>query len=169
MGRFSAGKIIGCLLAAAYATYYLAQPYQSTTLDAFDLLMHEAGHWIFWPFGQFMHVLGGSLNQILIPLVFIIYFWLRREKFSASLLLYWLGINLVNVSVYAADAFKMQLPLLGGDGVIHDWNWLLSDLGWLRDTDPIAATIKFSGLLIMILAFALSFYFAQQQPTKNIL
>src|SRR3954462_1087916 len=34
-----------------------------------NLVFHESGHIIFSPFGEFMTVLGGSLMQILIPLV----------------------------------------------------------------------------------------------------
>ena len=34
-----------------------------------DLVFHEAGHPIFGVFGRFMGVLGGSLNQVLVPVV----------------------------------------------------------------------------------------------------
>src|SRR5919198_2149407 len=34
-----------------------------------NLPFHEAGHLVFMPFGRFMTVLGGSLGQLLMPLV----------------------------------------------------------------------------------------------------
>ena len=48
--------------------------------------------------------------------------------------------NLMNVSVYMADAWAMQLLLVslgGGDEVIHDWNWLFTKLGLLRQCETL--------------------------------
>src|SRR6185369_6686908 len=114
------------LAASAYFFYYASTASTWHFIDNVNLIVHEAGHWIFFPLGEFMHVLGGSLFQILFPVIYVGYFYFKRDYFSASLLLFWVGTNLVNVSVYAGDAIVMQLPLLGGDGVIHDWNYLLS-------------------------------------------
>lgn len=46
--------------------------------------------------------------------------------------LLWLGQNFINISVYAADAQAKRLPLLGGNKVYHDWDYLLSEIGMLR-------------------------------------
>src|SRR5581483_9009640 len=97
-----------------------------------------AGHWIFAPFGEFIGILGGSLNQVLIPAVFVGYFWWRDQKWEASVVLFWLGVNFLEVAHYAADAVVMQLPLLGGDGVIHDWHYLLATTNTLAYTKEIA-------------------------------
>ena len=159
-------KLFGAIAAILYTVWYLQQPYQSTIIDAADILIHEAGHVIFAPFGEFMHVLGGSLNQVLMPLVFIGYFWLKqKDKYSASLLLFWLGLNIVNVSVYVGDAVAMQFPLLGGDNSTHDWNWLLIYTGQLHHTAAIAYGIKLAGMLILGLAAFLSVrYSLQPEP-----
>jgi len=159
MKKTSIPKLLAALVAIGYVIWYLKQPYQSTILDAFDLLMHEAGHWIFSFFGNFVYLLGGSLNQILIPLIFVCYFWFKNQKFSASLLLYWVGINFVNVSVYAADAVKMRLPLLGGGNSIHDWNAILIYLGQLRHTVGISSAIYWIGILIITVAAIGSLYY----------
>lgn len=64
-----------------------------------NLAIHEFGHMIFRPFGQFMSYLGGSLAQIMLPLGLMLYFSLgRRENFGASLLLWWTGQNFIDVS-----------------------------------------------------------------------
>jgi hypothetical protein len=95
-------------------------------LDNLNLLIHEAGHWIFLPFGQFMYILGGSLNQCLIPAIFLGYFSYYHDWAGCSFTAFWLGDNLVNVSYYIGDAQTMALPLLGGDTSGHDWHNLLS-------------------------------------------
>lgn len=161
-------RILGALLAITYFFYCAASPYNWHFIDAANLIIHEAGHWIFWPFGEFMHILGGSLNQVLVPLVFVTYFALKLDFYSAGITLLWAGQNLINVSVYAGDAVKMQLPLLGGDNTIHDWNWLLFDLGKLHETAQIAAGIAFAGWTLLIIGAAAAIYFAfSYVQTKN--
>lgn len=143
-----------------YCGYYLQSPDQWHFIDNVNLLIHEAGHWIFAPFGEFTGVLGGSLNQILVPLLFVFYFYKQYDIYSSAVVLFWTGINFINVSVYAGDAVKMQLQLLGGgtgwDTGMHDWNYLLVDTGLLHYTNTVALTIKFFGILCFILAIILS-------------
>jgi hypothetical protein len=150
------GKIAVAVIAAAYFFYYAQSTGTWHFIDNVNLIIHEAGHTIFSPFGDFIHILGGSLFQVLVPMVFSGYFFFRGQYYSGALSLYWVGQNLMNVSVYARDAIVMQLPLLGGDGVIHDWNYI----NVLPHTGQIAATIYGAGLGVMVIAFALSFYFS---------
>lgn len=42
-----------------------------TLVHAFDLLVHEAGHFFFRFFGRFMMIAGGSLLQLLLPALFV--------------------------------------------------------------------------------------------------
>lgn len=143
-------KILVAILAGAYFLNYAFQPTGWIFLNNADLLIHEAGHVIFYPFGDFMHVLGGSLNQVLVPLMFVIYFYINRQFYSAAIILFWVGENLIYVSIYAGDAVKLQLPLLGGDSSTHDWNWLLSYTHQLNHTDQIAGFIRGLGILTII-------------------
>jgi hypothetical protein len=138
-----------CLL--LYWSYYLLfSPQPWIFLDGVNLIFHEAGHWLFFIFGQFMSVLGGSLLQCLIPLGIGVYFLLTRQLFSFAFCLFWLGDNLINVSVYIRDATSMVLPLLGGDGVIHDWNWILSSLNLLSYDQPLGGFIWRCGVLCVL-------------------
>ncbi len=54
----------------------------------------------------------------------------------------------------------MQLDLLGGDFVIHDWNYLLSTLGVLRYTNIIAEIIYSLGLITIFIGTVLSLYYS---------
>ena len=145
-------KIVLALLAGAYFLNYAFQPVGWIFLNNADLIIHEAGHVIFSPFGDFIHILGGSLNQVLVPIIFVIYFYINRQFYSAALTLFWVGENLIYVSIYAGDSVKLQLPLLGGDNVIHDWNWLLSYTHQLNHTDQIAGFIRTLGIITIIVA-----------------
>lgn len=63
---------------------------------------------------------------------------------------------MLNVSVYAGDALDMQLPLLGEQDSIHDWNYLLEHLGLLASTSKIAGAIRLAGTLVIVAALYLS-------------
>jgi hypothetical protein len=154
------GQVGVALAAAAYFFYYAATSTQWHFIDSVNLVIHEAGHIVFWPFGELMHALGGSLFQILFPLVYVGYFYFKKQYFSASLLLFWVGQNCINVSVYAGDAILMQLPLLGGDSSMHDWHAILTMLHALRYTPEVASAFYAGGCIVMLFAAALSLYYA---------
>ena len=157
-------KLVSALLLSfyfiSYANNYMAQE-KWNIIDSFNLLIHEAGHSIFMFFGEFVHVVSGSLFQILVPLVFLGYFaYYRKEYYSASILLFWVGQNIINVARYMGDAIKLELPLLGGDGVIHDWNYILSSLNILHMTDSLSLMVYNFGFMVIIIGAVLSVYFA---------
>ena len=127
------------------------------------LVVHEAGHVLFIPFGHFMAVLGGSLAQVLLPLVLMGAFVFglggsRRDNFAASLMLWWAAVSLIDVAPYIWDAFDPKMMLLGGktgaesDG--HDWQNILGDLGLIRHAHLIAGIAHKLGLAAMLLAYA---------------
>jgi hypothetical protein len=124
-----------------------------------NLVFHEAGHWIFRPFGEFMTILGGTLGQLLMPLIVSIAFiWQNQDNFGASLGLWWFAQSMMDVAPYVNDARAGQLMLLGGvtgqdmPGV-HDWHNILSDLGLLHHDHRVAQVFDTSGELLMWLCF----------------
>ena len=70
----------------------------------------------------------------------------------------WIGESITNVAIYAKDAIIMQLPLLGGDSVIHDWNYLLSTLNILKYTDIIGGIIYYLGISVIVIGAILALY-----------
>lgn len=160
-------KYIKLAVSALFSVYFIFYATHAEDLsnwnliDNVDLIIHEAGHTLFSFFGESIHILGGSLFQILVPIVFVIYFaiW-RRELYSASILLFWVGQNILNVAVYMGDAIQQKLPLLGGDSVIHDWNYILSSTGLLMHTNILSTIFYNFGFLVIITASVLCFYFS---------
>lgn len=165
-------KLSFAVLLSLYYIHYLqgdsAHIYATwNIIDSLDLVIHEAGHFIFMFFGQFIHVLGGSLTQILIPIIFAGYFFFRREYFSSSILLFWVGQNIINVSIYLGDSVAQQLPLLGGDGVMHDWNYLLSTSGLLNYTNTLFNIAYGLGVLTILCAVILSIWFSLSEESRK--
>ena len=156
-------KTAVALVCAAYFLWAALYPEEWRLIDNFNLVMHEAGHLLFIPLGEFMTIAGGSLFQVVVPAVFAAYFLYHKKHFSSALLFFMVGESLLNVSVYAGDAFEMQLPLLGGDDSIHDWNWMLDRLGLLGSTREIAGAIRLAGTLAILTAAVWSLATARRQ------
>jgi hypothetical protein len=107
-------------------------------LDLVNLAFHEAGHLFLAPFGETLHVLGGTLGQLGVPV-----------GFAAAACVWWAGENLVHVAVYMADARDLALPLVGGGE--HDWNTLFYSFGLLGQdrVAAIAGVTRALGVLVM--------------------
>jgi hypothetical protein len=119
-----------------------------------DLVFHEAEHVIFGFFGRFLGVLGGSLNQVLIPAVCTGYFLWHRQLASAAVMLFWTGESLADVAIYVADGRDMALPLLA-EGLTHDWNWILSELSLRNHALPIGRAVFATAVIVLMAAIAL--------------
>lgn len=120
-----------------------------------NLVFHEAGHILFRPFGRFMTVLGGSLTQVLVPLVCAgTFLWQTRDPFGAAVAVWWAGENLIDVAPYINDARDLKLVLLGGktgaevEG--HDWEYLLNAMGVAHKDHTIAGVVQAIGTLTLI-------------------
>jgi len=122
-------------------------------LDNADLVIHEGGHYFFMWFGKFVYTLGGTLMQIILPSLIVFYFLKNYYRPGVQIFGLWLGQNLLNISVYAADARARQLPLLGGNKVYHDWTYILSKLNILEYDQEVGYV--FFGLAILVFIFVL--------------
>lgn len=149
---------------AVYGFLCLRAPEQWRLLDGVNLAIHETGHLVFAPFGEWMGFLGGTLLQLIFPAAFAARFFRRGEHFAASVCLWWLAQNCWNISVYIADARAQELPLVGGGE--HDWTYLLSDAGMLESDLRIAALVRGAGVMIYLVALGLGTIAAlQRAPT----
>jgi hypothetical protein len=145
-------KLIVAIVASLYFLWCAYDPYQWHLIDGVNLVIHEAGHLIFSPFGEFMMIAGGSLFQVIMPALFVGYFWYNHKYYSAAIVLFWVGESILNVSVYAGDSLALELPLLGGQDSVHDWNYLLSSLNLLPATPKVAGAIRILGTIVIALA-----------------
>jgi hypothetical protein len=157
-------KLAFAVLMSIYFLWIAYAPLQGSFLDFVDLPVHETGHLLFRPFGEFMMIAGGSLFQIIVPAIFAGYFVWNEKYYSAAIVLFWFGQSLLNIFVYASDAVAMQIVLTSGltgsEGSFHDWNYLLTETGLINSTKTIAGIIRLFGTLVIILAGVLSIKFA---------
>lgn len=95
---------------AVYGLVCMTSPGTGRLLDSVDLAIHETGHLVFAPFGEFMSILGGTLFQLIMPGLFVAHFGRRGDRYAAGAVLWWVAQNCWNISVYAADARSRRLP-----------------------------------------------------------
>ena len=152
---------------ASFASTPLGPALIDTVWHFPDLVFHEAGHVLFMPFGQFMTVFGGTLFQCVVPLALAGGFARQRNHFGAVVCVWWAGQNLIDVAPYIADARMLQLVLIGGrtGGEVegHDWEYILTQLGWLHLDRTIGLWTYRAGLLTMTAALAAGVLLASKQ------
>ena len=135
-----------------------------------NLPFHEFGHILFRPFGRLMTSLGGSITQVLIPVICLAVFLIKtRDTFAASFALWWTGENFMGLAPYINDARSLTLPLLGGNTGrnspygFHDWEFILQETGLKRHDHFLANSAFNLGTVLMLCAFAWGGYILFKQ------
>jgi len=138
---------------ALLARSQLTHGWLAAIVDGFDLVVHEAGHPIAGLLGlRFITFLGGTLAQLALPVAAAVVFARTRQPASLAAALVWIGVNLVNVGTYAADAEARALPLLGAGPEGHDWWNMLGMLGVREHAPAIGGLVRAGGWSLEALA-----------------
>lgn len=162
---YFAGRAILLLIIFAWGMKFIFTPMGDnyaweSFMHLVNLPFHEAGHVLFRLFGRFMAALGGSLAQLLVPLICLLTFLIKtRDAFAASVSLWWLAESLMDIAPYINDARALDLVLLGGvTGKdvedFHDWEFILRKTGMLEYDRFLAGAAQAAGILLMFCAFA---------------
>ena len=155
----TAARLTLVLLLLRWTAIFLLWPMRQDTigssfLHTISIPFHEAGHIIFSPFGDLIGTAGGSLAQVLVPVICAIAFLTTSfDPFGAAVCAWWAGENLLDVAVYINDARSLNLVLLGGhtgaEVTGHDWEHILQSLGALHLDHRIAWTTHWIGAALM--------------------
>jgi hypothetical protein len=161
---YLAGRVLLFIVLLYYGWTFILTPPESPALCSgfwhlVNLPFHEAGHILFRPFGRLVTSLGGSLGQLLMPLVCLaVFLFATKDPFAGSVTLWWFGQNFIDLAPYVHDARALALPLLGGNTGrnapygFHDWEFILNELGLLRYDHTIAQVFHKTGIVILLLA-----------------
>jgi hypothetical protein len=135
---------------------HLSDPMYSSVIGALNLGIHELGHVIFGFLGQFLAVSGGTIFQLFVPVFAVFNFRRQNDFFAMALSFGWLSTNLFSVATYAADAQKLELPLVslfGSENVVHDWEYLLSTMNILQYDYLVGGIFKALAIVSMLVCF----------------
>ncbi|MFZ3089612.1 MAG: hypothetical protein WA240_03220 [Nitrospirota bacterium] len=140
----------GVVAAIAFWFHALTDKDNFLILDYVNLSFHEFGHLFFGIFGRTIGIWGGTIAQLLMPSMVLVSFWRRRETSGVAFSIFWIGENLLNISVYINDARSRLLPLVGGGE--HDWYIILSGMNMLQYDTMLSGIVKALGWIIMVAA-----------------
>ncbi len=149
----SHAKLAGWLV--FYALFLLHAVTNNTgflILDHVNLVIHEAGHFFFGWFGNTIGVLGGTLGELLVPLLIAAYFFWHRDTAGTSFAVFWFFENFLYIGTYMADARSLALPLVGSEE--HDWELLFGQWGLLAHDRTIGGATRDIGWLGMLATVA---------------
>jgi hypothetical protein len=141
---------ISTIILLPFLIYFTLNRGAFNFIDYVNLLIHEGGHGIFSFFGEFIYTAGGTLMQMILPSLFLVYYIWHRHKLGFQLSLFWLGENLMNISVYASDARAHRLPLIGKN-TYHDWTWMLSRLDLMAYDTLIGDIFYYAGVVCFVI------------------
>ena len=105
--------------------------------------------------------------QIVLPSL-AIYVFLKSSFRSLIGTLYWLGHNLINVSVYIGDAPYKRLQLIS-DSAIHDWNWIFNHAGMMGSAETISGIVLTLGVISCCGAVGTAVYFLVRDVRNAVL
>ena len=156
-------------MATDYQTFYGRShlPFVLWTIDTVDLFIHEGGHFFFGFMGSMIYFMGGSLMQIVLPSL-AIYVFLKSSFRSLIGTLYWLGHNMINVSVYIGDAPYKRLRLIS-DSAIHDWNWIFNHAGMMDSAETISGIVLVLGIISCCGAIGTAAFFLVRDVREAVL
>jgi hypothetical protein len=131
-------------LLLAYLLYaglrHLFSPLYRSWFAGITLIFHEMGHLICAGLGQTLHLLAGSLAQLLVPTAATAYlFFKQRDYFGVAVGMSWIAFATWELATYIDDANRELLPLVAfGDDALHDWATLLTDWHLLNHAQTFA-------------------------------
>jgi hypothetical protein len=148
-------RVAGIAWLCAYALFLLYAFANKTGflfLDNVNLIIHEGGHFFFSWFGNTIMILGGTLGELLVPLLCAAAFFWQREATGFAFSVFWFFENFPYIGTYMADARTAALPLVGsGDS---DWELLFSQWGLLAQDQKIGGIMRTVGWLGMLATMA---------------
>jgi len=122
-------------------------------VDNVFMQIHAGGHALFRVFGLTAAVAGGTFLQLFVPFALGFYFIRQRQPLGVALCMFFFFEQFLPIARYMADAQAQQLPWVSigrYESLIHDWNYIFTQLGVLSYATVIASIVRSIGCLGMI-------------------
>jgi len=117
-------------------------------LDYANLVIHEAGHPLFSVFGYTVMILGGTLGELIAPLLCASFFFFQRQTYGLVFSVFWFFENFLYIGTYMSDARTLSLPIVNSDE--SDWTILFTQWGVLDYDQKIGHFTRQLGWLGML-------------------
>jgi hypothetical protein len=132
----------------------LSDPLYSSWFSALTLGLHELGHLLFQPFGEWMMVAGGSITQVSAPIIAAVLFFRQPDFFAIAVCGGWLSSSLFGMATYMSDASTLEFDVVtvgGGEPLTpNDWRYMLESVGLLLWDQRLANGVRLVASLVML-------------------
>jgi hypothetical protein len=149
-GRMWIPRAILLLVLVYIFVIKFGDPTRWTIFYGITLGFHEMGHLAFSWSPHFIYSIMGSVFQIAIPIICIIYFARQPDYYGMSVGGFWLSYSLYELSAYVGDARSKDLPLVGfaaSEDLEHDWAYLLGAMRMLPMDHAFAFLLRAAGFV----------------------
>ncbi|MEE8588835.1 MAG: hypothetical protein V3S80_05750 [Sulfurimonadaceae bacterium] len=130
-------------------------------INGANMIVHEAGHGVCYLLAcpQFMTALNGTVFQLLLPMIFIYYYYKRENSILAGIGGIWLAQNLIYVSWYMSTSHTPNLyPMFLPGGGIHDFWYLFRELGVYKYDWLISGSVRVVAVMLLLASYMYLLY-----------
>jgi hypothetical protein len=160
-GRFWPGYTLLLLILTWIEIIKIRDVTRWTIFYGITLAFHEMGHLVFGWAPELITALMGSVFQVAVPIIVIVFFYRQPDFFGIAVGGFWLSYSLAELSAYIADARSMDLPLVGfasQEDLQHDWHFILGKLHMLPLDHFFGFLTRASGVIIGIASCAFAIW-----------
>jgi hypothetical protein len=148
-------RVGGLAWLAAYSLFLLYAARDTSGFlfpDFVNLMIHEAGHLFFSWGGNTLMLLGGTLGELIVPILCAAFFFYKRQPYGFAFSSFWFFENFLYIGTYMADARTSALPLVNSDE--SDWTILFGQWNLLLYDQRIGHTFRAVGWVGMLLTLS---------------
>ena len=121
--------------------------------------VHEVSHVVASFLPPVFTAAAGSIGEVGFTILIVIAAVKTRSYFAAVFGGIWVMLAMHSVGRYMEDVGTQQLPLVSfGDTAKHDWNFVFSQLGWIRNDTIIGQAVTTLGTIIGAAALVFGVY-----------
>lgn len=121
-------------------------------LDYANLAIHEVSHPAFSWGGYTLMIMGGTLGELIVPLLCAAFFFFQRQTYGLAFSLFWFFENFLYIGTYMSDARTLIRPIVNSDE--SDWTILFTKWGVLLEDQKIGHFTRQLGWLGMFAVVA---------------
>ncbi len=132
-------------------------------LNSANMIVHEAGHGVCYLFAcpELITALNGTVFQLLLPMIFIYYYYKRENSVLTGLGGIWLAQNLVYVAWYMSTShMPKRYPFFIPGADQHDFWFIFREMGVYEYDWLISGSVRVIAVLLLLASYGYLLYIA---------
>ncbi|WP_345974501.1 hypothetical protein [Sulfurimonas sp. HSL3-7] len=132
-------------------------------LNSANMIVHEAGHGVCYLFAcpELITALNGTVFQLLLPMIFIYYYYKRENSIVMGLGAIWLAQNLVYVAWYMSTSHTPQrYPFFIPGADKHDFWFIFREVGVYEYDWLISGAVRVIAVVLLLVSYGYLLYIA---------